>query len=307
MAFVKRILLFVLINIGLIVSITVLIAILERVFGIRITPNLSNGYVSVAIYSAVFGFSSAFISLAISRMMAKWTYGITPISESRLMDESPKMQVVYTTVAQIARNSQIEMPEVGVYESPEPNAFATGPTKNRALVAVSTGLLDTMRNDEIEGVIGHEMSHVLNGDMVTMTLLQGVLNAIVIFASRVLASVIASALRKDDEGGFSWLQLAIQVVLEIALGFAAMLVLMAFSRYREYRADIGSARLLGKSKMIAALKRLQIVHGQYAGRVETNEQMQALQISSYKLSTVFSSHPALEDRIAALEQSLEVA
>ncbi len=168
----KRIFFFVLINIGLLVSISVLVFILERVFGIRITPNLANGYTSLAIYSLVFGFGSAFISLAFSRIMAKWMYKIKMLSEERLMDYSTKEQLVYSIVARIAKREGIAVPQVGIYDSPEPNAFATGPTRNRALVTASSGLLETMNQEEIEGVIGHEMSHVLNGDMVTMTLLQ---------------------------------------------------------------------------------------------------------------------------------------
>ena len=178
------------------ISIGVLIFLLERFTGLRITPNLSNGYTSLLLFAGIFGFASSFISLAISRMMAKWTYKIELINETRLMDQSPKLQAVYTTVADIAKRNGIKMPEVGVYDSAEPNAFATGPTRNRALVAVSTGLLDAMTQGEIEGVIGHEMAHVLNGDMVTMVLLQGVLNTAVIFVSRIAGSMIVGALAR---------------------------------------------------------------------------------------------------------------
>ncbi len=293
-------------NIGIIVSISILIAAIEYFFHVPITPNLSNGYVSLAIYALIFGFFSAFMSLALSRVMAKWTYSITPIVESRLIDEPQNVQLVYTTVAKIARQEGITMPEVGVYESAEPNAFATGPTKNRALVAVSSGLLSSMKQEEIEGVIGHEMAHVLNGDMVTMTLLQGILNVIVIFVSRILASFIASAIQKSDDGDSTWISHGIAIVLEIVLGLVSMIVLMAFSRYREYRADIGSAKYVGKSSMLKALKRLLTLKESFEWRVTTDERVATLQIASYSLSSLFSSHPALEDRIHALEESREV-
>jgi heat shock protein HtpX len=305
MSLAKRIFFFVLINIGLIVSVSVLVFVLERFLGIRITPSLADGYTSLAIYSAVFGFSSAFISLAISRMMAKWMYSIELIKGERLMDHGPKVEIVYATVDRIARQNGITMPEVGVYDSPEPNAFATGPTKNRALVAVSTGLLESMTSAEIEGVVGHEMAHVLNGDMVTMTLLQGVLNTITIFISRILGNLIGNSVARSDSQA-AFLVPIISIVLEIALGFAAMLVLMAFSRYREYRADEGGARMTGKAQMVAALRKLQTLQQRLTGQVETDDRLATMQISSYKASW-FSSHPPLEDRISALESRYDLA
>ena len=220
------------------------------------------------------------------------------------MDYTDKEQLVFATVARIAGREGIRMPEVGVYDSMEPNAFATGPTRNRALVTVSAGLLEMMNQEEIEGVIGHEMAHILNGDMVTMTLLQGVLNAIVIFVSRILASFIARAIGRDSD---SWVYPILVIAIQIGLGFAAMIVLMAFSRYREYRADSGSARLLGKTKMLAALKRLDLLHGKLAGKVETDSKLATMQITEYSLSGLFSSHPSLGDRIAALEAHYEIA
>jgi heat shock protein HtpX len=278
----------------------VLVYIIERFFGIQVTPSLTNGYNSLAIYSAVFGFTSAFLSLAISRMMAKWTHNIRLISNSRLIDESSKVQLLYATVDRLARKHGITIPEIGVYESAEPNAFATGPTRNRALVAVSQGLLDTMDASELEGVIGHEMAHILNGDMVTMTLLQGVLNAIVIFVSRILANIIGSAISRDEEPS-PWIVGGISIVLEIAFGFVAMIVLMAFSRYREYQADAESALMVGRPQMISALKRLATLHDTLVGKVESDKTTATLSISSYSLSNWFSSHPPLADRIKALE------
>lgn len=299
MALAKRIAFFLAINIGLMVSIGILIAVLESVFGIRITANLSDGYTSLAIYSAVYGFSSAFISLAISRMIAKWMYSIELVKGERLLDWDPKVQAVYATVDRLAKSHGITMPEVGVYDSAEPNAFATGPTKNRALVAVSQGLLDTMSQSEIEGVVGHEMAHVLNGDMVTMTLLQGVLNTIIIFVARILSNIIAGMIK--SEGDTYWIETIVNFVLQIVLGFFAMIVLAAFSRYREYRADEDSAKMLGKASMIAALKKLQSLREALVGKVESDDRFAAMQISTYKASEWFSTHPALEKRISALE------
>lgn len=172
MNFFKRIFLFLATNIAIILVVTVIIFVLERFFHIRITPSLAGGYGGLFVFALIFGFAGSFISLAISRWMAKRMYNIKLLSESRLMDYDAKSQLVYTIVVRIARQNNIDMPEVGVYESADPNAFATGPSKNHALVAVSTGLLATMTPAEIEGVIAHEMSHILSGDMVTMTLLQ---------------------------------------------------------------------------------------------------------------------------------------
>ena len=305
MSFFKRIVFFMLINIGLMISIGVFVYVLESFFGIKITPSLANGYTSLAIYSAVYGFSSALISLAISRMMAKWSYSIQLVKGERLLDWDTKVQAVYAVVDRISKDNHITMPEVGVYDSPEPNAFATGPTKNRAIVAVSQGLIDTMTQSEIEGVVGHEMAHVLNGDMVTMTLLQGVLNTIIIFASQVLSRIIAGSLAKSDEQA-SWIAPLVNILLQIALSFAAMIVLSAFSRLREYRADEGSAKMLGKGRMISALKKLQTLHDDLAGKIEVDNRVTTLQISTYKISRFFSTHPALEDRIAALESRYDL-
>lgn len=306
MSIAKRIFFFMLINIGLMVSIGIFIFVLESVFGISITPRLENGYQSLALYSAIYGFSSAFISLAISRMIAKWSYGIQLVKGERLLDWGSKVQTVYATVDRLSKAHGITMPEVGVYDSPEPNAFATGPTKNRALVAVSQGLLDTMTASEIEGVIGHEMAHVLNGDMVTMTLLQGVLNTVIIFVSRILANLISGYVSRDEDQSV-WIEAIVNIVLQIALGFVAMIVMAAFSRYREYRADEGSAKMVGKSHMIASLKRLQQLHDKLAGKIESDDRLAAMQISTYKASRLFSTHPDLADRIEALEKRYDIA
>jgi len=304
MNFFKRIFLFLATNLAIILVVTALIFLLEQYFGIRITPNLNNGYQSLFIFALIFGFVGSFISLAISRWMAKRAYDIQLISETRLMDYDSKTQMVYTTVSTIAKQNGITMPEVGVYESADPNAFATGPSKNSSLVAVSTGLLESMTAPEIEGVIAHEMSHILNGDMVTMTLLQGVLNTFVIFFARIIGSIIDKTVFKNEEGN-GWGYFITVMVLEIILGILASLVLMAFSRYREYRADEGSSRLVGKDKMILALKRLQYI-------VTNKEIVDDGKLATFKIHsekgfmTLFMSHPDLGDRIKNLENNYQL-
>ena len=304
MNFFKRIFLFLATNIAIILVITAIIFVLERYFGFHISSSVSNGYGGLFVFALIFGFVGSFISLAISRWMAKRAYDIQLISETRLMDYDSKTQMVYTTVSTIAKQNGIDMPEVGVYESADPNAFATGPSKNKSLVAVSTGLLESMTAPEIEGVIAHEMSHILNGDMVTMTLLQGVLNTFVIFFARIIGSIIDKTVFKNEEGN-GWGYFITVIVFEIILGILASLVLMAFSRYREYRADEGSSRLVGKDKMILALKRLQYI-------VTNKEIVDDGKLATFKIHsekgfmTLFMSHPDLDDRIKNLENNYQL-
>jgi len=304
MNFFKRIFLFLATNIAIILVITAIIFVLERYFGFHISSSVSNGYGGLFVFALIFGFVGSFISLAISRWMAKRAYDIQLISETRLMDYDSKTQMVYTTVSTIAKQNGIDMPEVGVYESADPNAFATGPSKNKSLVAVSTGLLESMTAPEIEGVIAHEMSHILNGDMVTMTLLQGVLNTFVIFFARIIGSIIDKTVFKNEEGN-GWGYFITVMVLEIILGILASLVLTAFSRYREYRADEGSSRLVGKDKMILALKRLQYI-------VTNKEIVDDGKLATFKIHsekgfmTLFMSHPDLDDRIKNLENNYQL-
>jgi heat shock protein HtpX len=197
MALLKRVLLFVLMNLAVILMGTVTIWIISAVFGINVSGYLggADGYAGLAVFSLVFGFAGSFISLALSRWMAKMSYSIQLLNSANLFNYSEKERLVYASVESIARQNGIDMPEVGVYQSADPNAFATGASRNRSLVAVSTGLLETMTPAEIEGVVAHEMAHILNGDMVTMTLLQGVLNTFVIFISRAVGYMIDAALR----------------------------------------------------------------------------------------------------------------
>lgn len=304
MNFFKRIFLFLLTNLAIILMVSVIIFVLERYFGIRITPNTSNGYQSLFLFALLFGFAGSFLSLAISRWMAKRAYDIKLLSETRLMDYDQKTQLFYTTVSNIARQNNIIMPEVGVYVSEDPNAFATGPSKNRSLVAVSTGLLKNMTSPEIEGVIAHEMSHILNGDMVTMTLLQGVLNTFVIFFARIIGEIIDKVVLKNEEG-YGWGYFISVMVMEIVLGIFASLVLMAFSRHREYRADEGSSRLVGKDKMILALKRLK--HIVASSTIADDGKLATFKIHSEKgFLHLFMSHPDLDDRIKNLENNYQL-
>ena len=304
MNFLKRIVLFLVTNIAIILVITVVIFVLEHFLGIPVSSSATNGYQGLFFFALIFGFIGSFLSLAISRWMAKRAYDIKLISESRLMDFDAKTQLVYTTVANLARQNNITIPEVGVYISEDPNAFATGPSKNKSLVAVSTGLLTSMTSAEIEGVVAHEMSHILNGDMVTMTLLQGVLNTFVIFFARIIGQFIDKAILKNDEGN-GWGYFISVMVLEIVFGILASLVLMAFSRHREYRADEGSSRFVGKDKMILALKRLEHI-------VNTKEIPDDGKLASFKIHSekgflsLFMSHPSLGDRIKNLENNYQL-
>lgn len=194
------------------------------------------------------------------------------------------------------------MPEVGYYESAEPNAFATGATKNSSLVAVSTGLLDMMKKEEVEGVVGHEMAHILNGDMVTLTLIQGVMNTFVYFISTLLARAISSYLARDNENVSALTYTAVSIVLQIAIGFLASFVVMYVSRMREYRADLGGAEYTSKSKMVAGLRRLQSITAQ---KTQHDTKMAAFMIT--EPDSMFSTHPSLDNRIKALEENYKLA
>jgi len=263
-------------------------------------------YTSLMGFCLVWGMGGAFISLLLSRVMAKWMMGVQVIDpNTRDSDLQELVQIVY----QLARGAHLStMPEVGIYDSPEVNAFATGPTRSRALVAVSSGLLSRMNRQEIEGVLGHEISHVANGDMVTMTLLQGVVNAFAMFLSRVISFALAQALRGDrddrDRGSSFFITYIVQIVLEIVFMLLGSIVIAWFSRYREYRADAGGARLAGRDSMISALEKLRRTY-EY---VDPNAQpaVQTLKISSHPkgLMALFASHPPLEERIARLQQGV---
>src|SRR5690606_27786267 len=243
------------------------------------------------VFAAIFGFGGAFISLAISKWMAKRSTGAVVIEQPRNATE----QWLMATVARQAKAAGIGMPEVAVYDSPEMNAFATGMNRNDALVAVSTGLLRNMREDEVEAVLAHEVSHIANGDMVTLTLIQGVVNTFVIFLARLVAGMLNNNGNNNQGGGLAYF--ATVIVLEMVFGVLASIIVMWFSRQREYRADAGAAKLEGNpNKMIAALERLKHNH---ESRLEGS--MMAFGIASGAAkSELFLSHPPLEKRIAAL-------
>jgi len=252
---------------------------------------------SLLIFAAVFGFGGAFISLAISKWMAKRTTGAQVITQP----SNAREQWLFDTVKRQADQAGIPMPEVAIYPAPEINAFATGPSKRNSLVAVSTGLLDGMTQAEAEAVIAHEISHVANGDMVTLTLIQGVVNTFVIFLARVIGSVVDRVVFKSENGHGPafWI---VTIVAELILGVLASIIVMWFSRQREFRADAGAASLVGHADMAAALRRLQ----SNSGPAQLPDQMNALGISggvSDGLKALFMTHPPLEQRIAALENA----
>ena len=246
-------------------------------------------------FALVIGFGGAIISLLISKPLAKWSSGVRVINDPQNADEA----WIVETVRKLAEKAQIGMPEVGIFEG-APNAFATGAFKNSSLVAVSTGLLQGMTREEIEAVLGHEIAHVSNGDMVTMTLIQGVMNTFVVFLSRVIGYAVDSFLRKGDSNspGPGMGYYISTIVLDIVLGFAAAIVVAWFSRHREFRADAGSAQLLGrKQPMMNALARL---GGMQPG--ELPKTVQALGITG-DIGKLFATHPPIEERIAALQNA----
>jgi heat shock protein HtpX len=290
----KRIALFVLTNLAIMIVLMLFLTVIQAVFGINFNlggQTLDLG--SLAIFSLVVGFTGAFISLLLSKPMAKWSTGARVIGQpSNAME-----QWLVETVRRQAEKAGIGMPEVAIYDG-EPNAFATGAFKNSALVAVSTGLLQSMSKEEVEAVLAHEVSHVGNGDMVTMTLLQGVMNTFVVFISRVVGFFVDRVLLRNEGNGPGIGYFLTTIVMDIALGFLAAIIVAWFSRRREFRADAGAAALMGSSRpMINALARL---GGLQSG--ELPKQVQALGISGGSgVMALFSSHPPIEQRIAALQ------
>ena len=251
-------------------------------------------YQALLVFSAVFGMGGAFISLSISKWLAKKSTGARVIEKP---DNETEVWLLRTVERQ-ARQAGIGMPEVAIFPSPEPNAFATGAKRDAALVAVSEGLLRQMNRDEVEAVLGHEISHVANGDMVTMTLIQGVLNTFVIFISRIIGGIVNRVVfRSNSNYGIGYFISVI--VIQIVLGFLASIIVMWFSRYREFRADIGGAKLAGRHKMIGALERLKSAHGP----AQLPKELNAFGISGGTnggLKRLLMSHPPLDERIRAL-------
>ena len=288
----KRIFLFVLTNL----AVMVVLGVVASLLGVNrfLTANGLN-LSSLLGFSLIMGFGGAIISLLMSKTMAKWSTGAQVITAPQNQDEA----WIVDTVRRLSEKAGIGMPEVAIYEG-EPNAFATGAFRDSALVAVSTGLLQGMTREEVEAVLGHEIAHIANGDMVTLTLIQGVLNTFVVFLSRVIGYAVDTALRKNDEEntGPGMGYYITSIVLDIVLGFLASMIVAWFSRHREFRADAGSAHLLGrKQPMVNALARL----GQMqAGALPSS--VSAMGITG-DLGKLFASHPPLEDRIAALQAS----
>ena len=289
----KRVLLFLATNLAVMLVLSIVLSVLSSWLGVN-----RQGMGGLLLMAAVFGFGGSFISLLISKWIAKRSYGVQVI-------EQPRSEIEHWLLSTVTRQAQqagIGMPEVGIYDSPEMNAFATGANRNNALVAVSSGLLYSMSRDEAEAVLAHEVSHIANGDMVTLTLIQGVVNTFVIFFARVVAGLISNFLRSDDEeqgAGLSGLAyMATVFVLEMIFGILASVIVMWFSRQREFRADAGSARLVGSNKMIAALERLRQGH-----EPQLEGSMMAFGINGKRsISELFMSHPPLEQRIEALRR-----
>lgn len=287
----KRILLFVLTNI----AVLVVLSITASVLGVdRFLTRQGLNLPALLGFAAVFGFGGSLISLAMSKWIAKSSVGAYVIETP----QNPTERWLVETVQRQAAAAGIGMPEVAIYDSPEINAFATGASRNNALVAVSTGLLSNMSPDEVEGVLAHEVSHVANGDMVTLALVQGVVNTFVIFLSRVVGYVVDRALsgNRDDEGGVGIGYFVTSLICEILFGFLASMIVMWFSRQREFRADAGGAHLAGRNRMIAALERLRQMHEPS----HLPSQMAAFGINGGKVQRLFMTHPPLEERIAAL-------
>jgi len=303
---VKRIGLFFLVNILVMFTLTFVMKLLGvghymTAYGID--------YRALAIICLIWGMGGSIISLLLSRFMAKSMMGVEVIDPNT---RDPELGNLVHMVHHAARSAGLStMPEVGIYDSPDLNAFATGPTRSRSLVAVSTGLLSRMSKAEVEGVIGHEIAHVANGDMVTLTLIQGVVNAFAMFLARILVFAISQATRSEDErergrGGLGmFAEYMLVQLFEMVFLVLGSMVVAWFSRWREFRADQGGARVAGREKMIAALRKLQMAYEQPFNAEPAPAAMQALQISNRKggFLRLFASHPPLEERIAALENS----
>lgn len=290
----KRVILFVTTNLAILVVLSIAI----RIFGLdRYLNEQGIDYLSLLMFAAVLGFGGSLMSLAMSKWSAKRMVGARVITQPANATE----QWLFTTVEQQARTAGIGMPEVAIYDAPEVNAFATGMNRNNALVAVSTGLLRAMDRDEAEAVLGHEVAHVANGDMVTLALIQGVVNTFVIFLSRVIGHVIDRVVFKTERGygpGF----MVVSIIAQLVLGVLASIIVMWFSRQREFRADAGGATLAGRGKMIAALRKLQQQHGEST----LPEKMTAFGISGpigMGFKRLFMTHPPLSERIETLERS----
>jgi heat shock protein HtpX len=290
----KRIFLFLATNLAVLVLLSLVIFVIERVFGVRLAGNGLGGLLA---FAAMCGFGGALISLALSKWTAKRMMGVRVITAP----QSEAERWLVETVKRLAEQARIGMPEVGIFGADEMNAFATGARRNAALVAVSSGLLRSMSRSQIEAVLGHEITHVSNGDMVTLALLQGVLNTFVIFLARIIGGIIDRALFKNDreESGVGFFLTT--MVAQIVLGILASMIVSWFSRWREFRADRGGADLAGTGSMIAALQALKQSHGE-----SMPPQLQAFAIntgSTHGFLRLFMTHPPIDERIAALQHN----
>jgi heat shock protein HtpX len=286
-------------RIGLFISVNILVMVSISI----ITLLLGFSSAPLIIVCLVWGMGGSLVSLLLSKKMAKWFMGVQLISL-----EGPHKNLVEMTHRLSRRAGLTEMPEVGIYQSDIINAFATGPSRNNSLVAISTGLLRSMSEIEIEGVLGHEVSHIANGDMVTLALIQGVMNAFVMFLSRILAFIIGQSMRNNDDRdtrSSPFIQTLLIIVLEILIGILASPIIAWFSRYREFHADRGGADLAGKEKMLAALNALKRTYEQMEmNKEEINPSFRSMQISSKSgFLKLLSTHPPLEERIRALQGS----
>ena len=288
----KRILLFLATNLAIMITLSIVLSLLG-IGGYRL-PGGGLDYSALMVFCLVWGMGGAFISLALSRFIAKRAMGVQLVDGRTGREE---LDWLHGTVRQLTERAGLPMPEVGIYDSPEVNAFATGPSRNRSLVAVSSGLLRGMRREEVEGVLAHEVSHIANGDMVTMTLIQGVVNAFVMFFARIIANIARNAV---DEKVSYLVGFVTTIVLDIAFGILGMMIVSWFSRAREFRADAGAGTLAGKGKMIAALQRLQ----QNTQMVDNSQpSLATMKIAGSRsgMLALLSTHPPLEARIAALQ------
>lgn len=290
----KRIFLFLMTNLAVMLVLSVVASIAMPLLGLR-----GQGLLPLLVLCGIFGMGGSLISLMLSKWMAKMATGARVIEQP----STPVERWLLETVQRLANSAGIGLPEVAVYDSPEINAFATGMSRNHALVAVSTGLLNSMTRDEAEAVLGHEVTHIANGDMITLTLIQGVVNTFVMFFARIAASVVSSAVagdRSDNQGLRNLVFFVATMVFQVIFGILASMIVMWFSRQREYRADAGGASLAGKQKMIAALERLMRNHEES----RLDGQLVAFGINGKESGELFMSHPPLQKRIEALRNSM---
>lgn len=299
----KRVSLLLVVNILVMLTISLVVGVVLHFLGIDQRFGRSN-YSTLFVICFAWGMVGSLISLAMSRLMAKWMMGVQVIPKDT---QDPSGRQLVQLVHELAQRAGLpEMPEVGFYDSPEVNAFATGPSRSRSLVAVSSGLLNNMDRDEVRGVIAHEIAHIANGDMVTMALIQGVINAFVMFFARIAAFAISNAMRsRDNDRPSPFMEFMLVQVFQVVFSLLGMIVVNWFSRWREFRADAGGARYGGRENMIGALQALQRLHdGPAAAAAEGNRSFDTLKIAGGQggFASLFATHPPLEVRIAALKR-----